>query len=103
MKDTPEKIKEQLDRLYDAQDKLCEILDKAGRDSETQYKKRYLDILDVLRAFDRQLYKLLHDTYLSAIVDIDETANEKPLDAQGVELGCMGNIDIKSVSKVVGL
>ena len=32
-----------------------------------------------------------------------ETVHEKPLDAQGVELGCMGKIDIKSVSKAAGV
>ena len=112
--ETPEKLKKQLDRLYDAELILDIILAAAGQDDETQYKKKYLDILDVLREFDRKLYELLHDTYFSTIMDLDEMVDkingeepeieyEKPLDAQGVELGCMGKIDIKSVSKVVGL
>ena len=78
MKDTPEKIKEQLDRLYDAECILGSILEAAGKDTETKYKKRYLDILDVLRDLDKKLYKLLHSTYLSTIVDLDEMVHEKP-------------------------
>ena len=99
MKNTPERIKEQLDRLYDTEDKLSTILETAGKDNETQYKKKYLETLDVLRDFNKKLYKLLNDTYLSTIVDLDEMVNEKPLDAQGVELGGFGKVSMESVAK----
>jgi len=79
--DTIEKIYKELEKLYDADNNLIDILAVSGHDSETQYKKEYLDMLDEIKSLQRALHAIL-DQHQSTINDIEYWLEPLPVKPQ---------------------
>lgn len=84
-KSTTEKIYKQIKRLQSVNDDLEAILATAGRDSETNYKKEYLDMLDSMKALRVALGVLLDD-HQSVIMDVEYEMEPLPIKAPPVDL-----------------
>ena len=57
--ETLEKISKEIAKLYQIDNRLSNILEHAGRDSETKYTQEYLDLLENLKALRSGLHALL--------------------------------------------
>ena len=65
-----EKINKQIKKLYRVDDRLSNILEHAGQDSETIYTQPYLDLLENLKALRSGLHGLL-DNHNSTINELE--------------------------------
>lgn len=56
-----ERTSEQIKKLYQIDDRLSNILEKAGQDSETKYTPEYLELIEDLKALRNGLRALLRN------------------------------------------
>ena len=68
--ETLEEINKQTKTLYKIDDRLSNILERAGQDSETEYKQEYLDVLEDLKALRSSLRALLNN-HNDTIVELE--------------------------------
>jgi hypothetical protein len=68
--ETIEKLNKEFDMLYKVYDSLFDILEHAGHDTETKYKKAYIDLLQSAKELNSDLYKLLED-HSEVIMDVE--------------------------------
>jgi len=83
--DPIDKIYKNIEKLYDVDNDLIDILAVSGRDSETRYKKEYLDMLEDIKSLQRALHALL-DNHQSTINDIEYWLEPLPVKPDSVKL-----------------
>ena len=71
MKDTLEKIDKHFCDLIKIDDSMIDILEKSGKDSETEYTKDYLSTLDRIQAFRENFHELLFEDFITLIKDVE--------------------------------
>lgn len=79
--DTIEKIYKNIEKLFDVDNDLIDILAASGCDFETQYKKEYLDMLDDIKSLQRALHAIL-DNHNDTINDIEYALEPLPIKNQ---------------------
>jgi len=75
--ETIEKLNKEFDMLYKVYDSLFDILEHAGHDTETKYKKAYIDLLQSAKELNSGLYKLLED-HSEVIMDVEYEVERVP-------------------------
>jgi len=68
--DVLEKINKEIKKLYQIDDRLSNILEHAGQDSETKYTQPYLDLLEDLSALQKGLSALL-ENHIHTILELE--------------------------------
>jgi len=76
--ETIEKLHKEINTLYKVYDALFDILEHAGKDSETKYKKTYLNLLQDAKELNRDLYLLLED-HSEVIMDVEYEVERVPV------------------------
>jgi len=79
------KIYKEIEKLYDADSNLIDILAVSGFDSETQYKEGYHDMLDDTKALQKALHALL-DNFNDVITDIEFEVSTPIKKQTGIEM-----------------
>jgi len=68
--ETLEKINKEIKKLYQVDDRLSNILERAGQDAETNYTQPYLDLIEDLKALRGGLHALL-DNHNDTIMNLE--------------------------------
>lgn len=71
MQNTLEKIDKHFCDLIEIDDSMIDILEESGKDTETEYTKEYLSLLDQIQAFRENFHELLFEKYLDLIRDVE--------------------------------
>jgi len=109
--DTIETIYKNIEKLYDVDNDLIDILAVAGRDSETTYKDGYLDMLIDMKSLQEAIHGIL-DNFNDTINDIEywleplpvKTPSQPAMDAMADELPSETDFNkMEEVAKAAGL
>ena len=73
--ETLEKINKEIKKLYTVDDRLTDILEHAGQDSETKYTQEYLDLIEDLQALQKGLSALM-ENHIHTILELENVLEE---------------------------
>lgn len=68
--ETLEKVNKQIKKLYTVDDRLSNVLERAGQDSETKHTQPCLDLIENLKALNSGLHALL-DNHNDTIMELE--------------------------------